>query len=234
MLKFFKKIRQELIKKRKFSTYLTYAVGEITLVVIGILIALSLNNLKDASDLKKDELRLYQNIVSELSEDLKDIQENSNYNSHYLRRYRSGRNIILNDKNRIRKDSLAVIASELTKFSDFKNDRPIYDRLFTSGEHDLVSDKDILADLKQLAVLYNYINRLEKTQQDLMYMVLPKIADYIRIYPPEIKDLDALYGYRFHNDMEIFMIIMEEKEQLYHNATELLSHLLSKMDKKLK
>ncbi|MBT8313990.1 MAG: hypothetical protein KJP26_05975 [Maribacter sp.] len=233
MLKFFKKIRQELIKKRKFSTYLTYAVGEIILVVIGILIALSINNLKDSSDLKKDELHLYEDIKTELSEDLKDIQQNSNYNSYFLERYRSGTNIILTDKNKEHKDSLAIIASELTKFSDFKNDRPIYDRLFTSGEQDLIGDKEILADLKRLAVLYNYINRLERTQQDFMFMVLPKIADYVRINPPEIMDLDALYGYRFQNDIEIFIMIMEEKEPQYRNAVERINDLLFKLNKKL-
>ncbi|NHF61199.1 hypothetical protein FK220_017735 [Flavobacteriaceae bacterium TP-CH-4] len=233
MLKFFRKIRAALIKQRKFRTYLAYAVGEIVLVVIGILIALSINNLKDAADLIKEGQHLYKDIITELREDLKDIQENADYNNYFLERYRLGRRIILTDKEKEKSDSLAVIASELTKFSDFKNDRPIYDRLFTSGEQDLINDPEILGDLKRLAVLYNYINRLEKNQQDFMYIVLPKIADYIRINPPEIKDLDALYGYRFHNDIEIFIIIMEEKEQLYQDAADQLNELLADLNAKL-
>ena len=44
MIKFFRKIRQHLLSEKKFSRYLIYAVGEIVLVVIGILIALSINN----------------------------------------------------------------------------------------------------------------------------------------------------------------------------------------------
>jgi hypothetical protein len=44
MIKFFRKIRQKLLAENKFSKYLLYAVGEIILVVIGILIALSINN----------------------------------------------------------------------------------------------------------------------------------------------------------------------------------------------
>jgi hypothetical protein len=39
MIKFFRHIRQKLLMKSKFSKYLLYAVGEIILVVIGILIA---------------------------------------------------------------------------------------------------------------------------------------------------------------------------------------------------
>ena len=44
MLRFFRQIRQRLLTDNKFSKYLLYAVGEILLVVIGILIALQINN----------------------------------------------------------------------------------------------------------------------------------------------------------------------------------------------
>jgi hypothetical protein len=44
MIKFFRKIRQNLVSENKFSKYLIYAFGEIVLVVIGILIALTINN----------------------------------------------------------------------------------------------------------------------------------------------------------------------------------------------
>ena len=44
MIKFFRRIRQKLLKENKLSQYFTYAIGEILLVVIGILIALSINN----------------------------------------------------------------------------------------------------------------------------------------------------------------------------------------------
>ena len=44
MIKFFRNIRQRMLIENKFSKYLIYAIGEIVLVVIGILIALSINN----------------------------------------------------------------------------------------------------------------------------------------------------------------------------------------------
>ncbi|MGB0916573.1 MAG: DUF6090 family protein [Flavobacteriales bacterium] len=44
MIKFFRKIRQQLLSENKFSKYLIYALGEIVLVVIGILIAMQINN----------------------------------------------------------------------------------------------------------------------------------------------------------------------------------------------
>ena len=234
MIHFFRQIRRGLIENKKIRTYLTYAIGEIILVVLGILIAISLNNLKDASDLKKDELKLYSDLATELREDLKDIQENSDYNNHFLERYRLGSQIILTDTNKDQRGTLASIAGDLTKFSDFKNDRPIYDRLFSSGESELISDSEIIADLKSLAVMYNYLNRLERNQQDFMYSVLPKIADYIRINPPEIKNVEALYGYRFQNDIEIFIFIMEEKKDLYKDVEEQINDLLEEFDNKMK
>ena len=44
MIKFFRKIRQRLLTENRLGKYLLYAIGEILLVVIGILIALSINN----------------------------------------------------------------------------------------------------------------------------------------------------------------------------------------------
>jgi hypothetical protein len=47
MIKFFRHIRQRLLSENKISKYLVYAMGEIVLVVIGILIALQINNWND-------------------------------------------------------------------------------------------------------------------------------------------------------------------------------------------
>ena len=44
MINFFRRIRQTLLTQNKMSQYLLYAIGEIILVVIGILIALYINN----------------------------------------------------------------------------------------------------------------------------------------------------------------------------------------------
>ncbi|MFT5941322.1 hypothetical protein [Sediminicola arcticus] len=49
MIKLFRRIRQNLLTENKFNKYLLYAIGEIVLVVIGILIALQINNLNEES-----------------------------------------------------------------------------------------------------------------------------------------------------------------------------------------
>ena len=65
MVKFFRKIRQQLLSENKFSKYFIYAIGEIFLVVIGILIALSLNTWKEDRQLNKLENSTLNALISE-------------------------------------------------------------------------------------------------------------------------------------------------------------------------
>lgn len=67
MIKFFRKIRQNLLSEGKTGKYLKYAIGEIVLVVIGILIALQINNWNENRKAKNAEAKL----ISELLEDVK-------------------------------------------------------------------------------------------------------------------------------------------------------------------
>lgn len=79
MIKFFRKIRQKMFNKNKFSKYLIYALGEIFLVVIGILIALQINNLNEQNKSKKKEIKILSEIRNNLIEDLKDHDQNIFY-----------------------------------------------------------------------------------------------------------------------------------------------------------
>lgn len=58
MAKIFRKIRKELIAEKKVSNYLLYAIGEIVLVVIGILIALAIDNANEQS-IKREKEQVY-------------------------------------------------------------------------------------------------------------------------------------------------------------------------------
>jgi len=69
MIKFFRHIRQNLIMENKTSKYLKYAIGEIVLVVIGILIALQINNWNEANNAKLKENATLKNFVQDLKSD---------------------------------------------------------------------------------------------------------------------------------------------------------------------
>jgi hypothetical protein len=75
MIKFFRKIRYDLMEKNKTGRYLKYAIGEIILVVIGILIALSINNWNENRKKRIAEQTLYQSLISSLESDLEDAND---------------------------------------------------------------------------------------------------------------------------------------------------------------
>lgn len=81
MIKFFRKIRQKLLTENKFRKYLLYAIGEIILVVIGILIALQINNWNETRKLKNEEIKILKELKSALISDKDDIISNINEHS---------------------------------------------------------------------------------------------------------------------------------------------------------
>jgi hypothetical protein len=70
MIKFFRKIRQHLLSENKFCKYLLYGIGEIILVVIGILIALQLNNLNEQNKINAKEIEMLHDFKASLEVDL--------------------------------------------------------------------------------------------------------------------------------------------------------------------
>lgn len=79
MIKFFRKIRQKLLSENKFSKYLLYAIGEIVLVVIGILIALWINNWNIEQKEEQFELELLSEFRTNLEYTIDDINTNIDY-----------------------------------------------------------------------------------------------------------------------------------------------------------
>ena len=94
MIKFFRKIRQQLLSENKVGKYLLYAFGEIILVIVGILIALNLNQ---KSQQKETEARidaLFEVILEDLSADI--IESHTLF--EMIRRKDSLGYIVLNNK----------------------------------------------------------------------------------------------------------------------------------------
>lgn len=76
MIKFFRNIRLSFLKKDKPIKYLTYAVGEIFLVVIGILIALGLNNINTAKNRRAEEINILTGLKEDFKADIADFKIN--------------------------------------------------------------------------------------------------------------------------------------------------------------
>ena len=135
MIKFFRKIRQQLLTENRFSKYLLYAIGEIVLVVIGILIALQINNWNE----KRKQEDKFTIIFKQIHKDLAfSIQESDD----------------LIEKIRVR-DSLIylvltnqITAEDYKQFPDLKF-LAFYDEQFTiqnTGYSNLIQNIDNLPD----------------------------------------------------------------------------------------
>ncbi len=73
-----------MLTENKFSKYLIYAIGEIVLIVIGILLALYLNNLNEKKQLKKDEIKVLNEIKSNLKSSIDAFERTLKSESDYL------------------------------------------------------------------------------------------------------------------------------------------------------
>jgi len=85
MTGFYRKLRQNLLSDNKLSKYLLYAIGEIVLVVIGILIALQVSNWNNARQLRQVEIKYLKELAINLQSDTEDIRFNIAFNEVRLR-----------------------------------------------------------------------------------------------------------------------------------------------------
>ncbi|PHS67979.1 MAG: hypothetical protein COB12_01835 [Flavobacterium sp.] len=81
MIKLFRNIRKNLLNEGKTSKYFKYAIGEIVLVVIGILIALSINNWNQNRKVNKYLSQVYTQLQKDLQTDTLNISQNIEYYS---------------------------------------------------------------------------------------------------------------------------------------------------------
>ena len=74
MLRFFRLIRRKLIEEDNMREYIWYAFGEILLVMIGILLALQVNNWNEARKLHIEEERILKSLQTEVSQSITQLE----------------------------------------------------------------------------------------------------------------------------------------------------------------
>ena len=132
MIKFFRTIRRKLLSENHFSKYLLYAIGEIVLVVIGILLALQINTWNEA----RKERKLESDILHNLQKDLI-------YNSSIIEAVRKSDSIIvaknqgllkiLEDPESSYNDSLENYFGRISRYNVFYPRKMSYEVLKTRG-----------------------------------------------------------------------------------------------------
>jgi hypothetical protein len=160
MIKFFRKIRQKLLTENKVSKYLLYAIGEILLVVIGILIALQINNANESNKLRKQELHYLENLKTDLQLNIAELNEyidvrNSRIESaNRVLEYFEGKP--LNDLN-----DIAFHTTNIYIWQKFTQHDNTFQELVNSGNLALISNDSIKNGLLNLQALYKKLKNEE-------------------------------------------------------------------------
>ena len=225
--------REKLIKKGKFARYTAYAIGEILLVVIGILIALQINEW----DLRKSrtalEKQYYQTMKEQLTVDRNELIEAIDYSNIYLEQFKQADQII-SSQAKSETDTLGRISLSLLKWSDFRRKSSVYQTLVNTGDIKLITNQNILRNFEELETDYIYIERLESMHADAaLNTVLPNVILAVQISPFEVKNPDLLFNYSFHNTFPLFIGLIEEKNGVYQDAITQIDELLDAINSAL-
>ncbi|MFC4721242.1 hypothetical protein ACFO5O_02830 [Geojedonia litorea] len=200
MIKFFRKIRQNLLTKNKIGKYLLYAIGEIILVIIGILIALNLNQ---RSEQKKAEAKIdaiFEDVLVELENDI-------NQSTEMISSYRitdSLSSLVLNTNltyDDYENEGSTLLWRVATSFSNFDTSNKAYNLLMSNI--DAIPDKYN----KTLGVLDTLHNRLKphiEIYNNMVWDLVKKnLDDFEQNYDwynePNYKISKAAIDYRLNN-----------------------------------
>ena len=142
MISLFRKMRQKLLAEGKTGRYLKYAIGEILLVVIGILIALQINNWNDARKIRVKELHYLQNIKSDL---IVNIAEMQNYLADRNEKIAAAERILEHFEGKPISDISAFNADGVNIYSwqKFYQSNNTFQELVNSGNLAIISNDEI-------------------------------------------------------------------------------------------
>lgn len=164
MISFLRKIRKNLLETNSFRRYIAYALGEIFLVVLGILIALQINNWSETSKTARNEIIFKQNIIQDLSQDKTNIQEVMAIANEKLELF----NILLDNMHTLYEINPPEVDSVfLAAFDPFGTFFPIvgtFKSEITSGNLGKYTDKSFISSLNKL---YTNYDRLAANGEDL-------------------------------------------------------------------
>jgi len=141
MVKFFRHIRKSLLMENKTGKYFKYAIGEIILVVIGILIALQINNWNEGKKAKEKEKQVLTEIVSDLKYSLEDLDRVLNKRTNNLNRTVNSIKTVITalETNQQYHDSLAYHFRAVNAYDDIDYKTSGYQSLISIGT-DLVEN----------------------------------------------------------------------------------------------
>jgi hypothetical protein len=199
MIKFFRKIRQNMLMENKTGTYFKYAIGEIVLVVIGILIALQINNLNEQRKEKIKEQTLLIQLREDYQSNLLQLEEKIEMRNIVMSNALKILNTIDNPK-KSNRDSLITYLSIIRLDPTFD---PIQNDLNTSGSIRLISNKKLKRLLSNWTSDIVAVKEMENMWSEIILQQMRPTFQSLAIS----RDLDNTY---YSNDNSKMIFLLDE------------------------
>tara|TARA_R110002073_G_scaffold335881_2_gene529328 strand:- start:71 stop:814 length:744 start_codon:yes stop_codon:yes gene_type:complete len=162
MIKFFRKIRQNMIKENRASKYMLYAIGEIALVMIGILLALQVNNWNENRKLNNNRQQLISSLIedfkynaSELTQEIKFADSLKKVSDTYYK-------LTTNKTQLVSVDSLRELARSFFRGHVLNINLTAYNNANSTGSIGLLNSKILLQELTVFIENYTTFKRLNE------------------------------------------------------------------------
>ena len=167
MFRFFRAIRKQLLEEGKLVRYSYYALGEIILVVVGILIALQINNWNEASQQREREIQFLENLKSDLIFEEADLERFSTIRQGMV----SSAQTALEHFNGKPVDDIHLFNSHVFNvgvWQEFQRNNNTFLELLNSGNLTLISNDSIKNGLLNLDLIHKkLISNREHLRNDL-------------------------------------------------------------------
>ncbi|MBU2927528.1 DUF6090 family protein [Winogradskyella psychrotolerans] len=171
MIKFFRHIRQNMIKENRTSKYLLYAIGEIILVVIGILIALQINNWNQDLANKKEEQTIIKNLNLEFKKNIISVQEYIKHHKTILSDTRVLMDLVGEPEEVLNKFNLDSLLAQSINYWSYKPSQSVVLDVISSGKLNLISSDSLRLQF------FEWSSNLEKNEEN--YNTLDEINQSI-------------------------------------------------------
>ncbi|MEP0134393.1 MAG: DUF6090 family protein [Eudoraea sp.] len=177
MINFFRKIRKKLADDNKPLKYMRYAIGEILLVVVGILIALQINNWNEHQKEIKEEQQILNNINNEFKNNHKLLEKHQNL---YLEVWKSTNTIISMvglSETELKKHNLDSLLSKIIDIYDFNPTENSITEILASGKLNVISSDPLKKALFEWSAgIKEKEDAWETLDQNTQNMFLPYLA----------------------------------------------------------
>ena len=168
MIRIFKKNKKKFIFSRKIRNYLAYSIGEIILVVIGILIAVYINNW-DLNQLKQD------NGVKALKIVKRDLQTEKYVLESFKKRYSYTRKYLIDILYNNKTDNLDSLKFHFGPYVHYKMNSE-YISLKSSGKLNLISNSKLRSKLVNFYEVYYSIYK--ELEEEHKFFIDKRVNDY--------------------------------------------------------